>query len=95
MNKRAFAWGRLAANDPEKVQNAVRPVLPVKSKAKTCKELIAERVAFLTGYQDSSYAKRYSAFMAEVLDTEAEGGRSDGLCRGRGGQSVQADGVPG
>src|SRR6185295_4320946 len=61
MNKRALAWGRLAAVDLAAVERAARPGLrgaaPVAEP--TLEELVAHRVALLTAYQSAAYAHRY------------------------------------
>jgi indolepyruvate ferredoxin oxidoreductase len=63
-NLRAFAWGRRAAHDPA----AVARLLPAAadSTPPTLDELIAERAAFLTDYQDAAYAERYRALVGRV-----------------------------
>jgi len=128
MNKTAFAWGRLAAIDPESVYEAAGVVrnaptiaeatpraldalppgewestewgatsaprpqraedelrhvpahagtdaaafLPMDDLrlSRSLDELIARRVGFLTEYQDASYARRYSDFVARVREAE-------------------------
>jgi indolepyruvate ferredoxin oxidoreductase len=71
-NLRAFAWGRLAAHDPE----AVARLLPAVAApaAPTLDELIAEHVAFLTAYQDAAYAGRYSTLVERVRAAEQKVG---------------------
>ncbi len=55
-NRRAFAWGRLAAADQAFVAGHLgEEPLP----AETLDEVIARRLAFLTAYQDAAYAERY------------------------------------
>ena len=64
MNLAAFAWGRRAAVD----EQAVRAVIGarVEKAPETLDEIVARRVAFLTAYQDSTYAESYRAFVAKV-----------------------------
>ncbi|SES80486.1 indolepyruvate ferredoxin oxidoreductase family protein [Oceanicella actignis] len=67
-NKAAFAWGRLAAADPEAFAAAWRKP---DERARTLDEAIARRVAFLTDYQDAAYAETYRAFVEKVRAAEA------------------------
>jgi indolepyruvate ferredoxin oxidoreductase len=69
-NKRAFAWGRLAAEQPDLVA-AEAELKPQVKPAETLDELIARRVAFLTDYQDAAYAERYRATVEKVRAAEA------------------------
>ena len=67
-NRHAFAWGRLAAADPE----AFRAELGKDDPApETLDDVIARRVAFLTAYQDAAYAERFSARIARIRAAEA------------------------
>ena len=84
MNKNAFLWGRRAAVDLKRVEHiALNPPLPggeglgVRVAAisslklsESLDETISRRVAFLTDYQDASYAKTYSDFVAFVRQAE-------------------------
>ena len=68
-NRRAFAWGRLAAHDREAVERAARPALRdsvATPHAETLEDLVARRVEFLTAYQNPAYAERYRAFVNET-----------------------------
>ena len=84
MNKTAFAWGRLAAIDPQAVLEAAGladpvggPSVPMLSTlddevlSTTLDETIARRMAFLTDYQDKAYAGRYVALVDKVRQAEA------------------------
>ncbi|HUK06356.1 MAG TPA: indolepyruvate ferredoxin oxidoreductase family protein [Stellaceae bacterium] len=72
MNKRAFAWGRLAAHDLGAVEAAARPVLPdAPKRAETVEEMIERRVAFLSEYQNQRYAQRYAGLAHAAAATEA------------------------
>ncbi|MBL8838788.1 MAG: indolepyruvate ferredoxin oxidoreductase family protein, partial [Alphaproteobacteria bacterium] len=72
MNTGAFRWGRLAAHDLKAVENAARPpaALPAQRPARTLDEMIAQRVAFLTAYQNAAYAARYEGLVRRVADAE-------------------------
>jgi indolepyruvate ferredoxin oxidoreductase len=66
-NKRAFQWGRLAAVDLTRVKEAAAPTMPVEAKiATTLEDIVAARVAHLTGYQDANLAERYAARVAAI-----------------------------
>lgn len=73
MNKRALAWGRLAAHDLEKVQALVKDRRPGSSevdRTQTLGEIVARRVEFLTEYQDENYAVGYAALVEKVALAE-------------------------
>lgn len=63
-NKRAFAYGRLAAHDPVlleyeiKAASGLEEVAPI---AVTLSDIVAKRMKYLTDYQNSAYADRYKA----------------------------------
>ena len=80
-NKSAFTWGRRAAVDLAAVERLAAPAKPPKSHemATTLDGAIAQRVAFLTGYQNRAYAERYQAFVERVTAAEAKAvpGRQD------------------
>ena len=69
-NKKAFAWGRLAAEQPELVA-AEAELKPQVKPVETLDQLIARRVLFLTQYQDAGYAERYRTLVEKVRGVEA------------------------
>jgi indolepyruvate ferredoxin oxidoreductase len=75
-NKAAFAWGRKAAVDPDKVEQTAAPAAPIRIVPMTRKQstslddVIRIREDFLKGYQSSRYARRYSALVARVRAAE-------------------------
>ena len=73
-NKQSFHWGRLAAVDPQHVLAAAIPAAKPDSQrlSTSLDEIIARRAAFLTGYQNAAYAKRYTDFVAKVRAAEAQ-----------------------
>jgi indolepyruvate ferredoxin oxidoreductase len=81
MNKTAFAWGRLAAIDPQAVleaaglaeapAQATPATLDDEVLSTTLDETIERRMAFLTDYQDKAYAGRYVALVDKVRQAEA------------------------
>ena len=65
-NKQAFAWGRIAAADPEFL-----PGSDEAPEAETLDQIIDRRADFLAAYQDAAYAMRYRATVARVRRAEA------------------------
>ncbi len=73
-NKRSFAWGRLAAVEPDRVATlAVPRALPDSQRlSASLDEVVERRVRFLTDYQDAAYARRYADLVTRVRAAEAE-----------------------
>ncbi|MDP6346092.1 MAG: indolepyruvate ferredoxin oxidoreductase family protein [Alphaproteobacteria bacterium] len=79
-NKRAFAWGRLAAHDPAAVERIAAPLAQLPQAAAAAESLeqkIARRADFLTDYQDAAYAARYQALVDRAIAAERD--RAGGL----------------
>ena len=72
-NKAAFEWGRRCADNLAAVQalSATAQVISIVRKP-SLDEVVATRVAFLTGYQDAAYAQRYADYVAKVRQVEAQ-----------------------
>jgi indolepyruvate ferredoxin oxidoreductase len=82
-NLLAFAWGRRVAHDPHSAARLAaptpqaqviqfrRPVGQVRSAA-DLDELIARRVAFLTGYHSAAWAERYRTVVQRVRRAESD-----------------------
>ena len=70
MNRQAFSWGRLAAEDMPRIREATRFRMRPERKTKTLEEAIAHRAAFLREYQDSAYADRYLKLVDAVRAAE-------------------------
>ena len=68
-NRRTFAWGRLTAHDRSAVESAAG-LAPVDDGAVPLPERIAMRSAFLTRYQDATYAARYQRSIEKVWAAE-------------------------
>ena len=80
LNRGAFLWGRRAAAEPAAVAALVRRGKPAPSAAaQGLTEIVEQRVAFLTDYQDAAYARRYREEVERVRVAEAAAmpGRSD------------------
>ena len=74
-NKLAFAWGRLAAHDPDAVQAVAEPLMRAPGpqvEKQSFEERVARRVEFLTEYQDAAYAARYRALVDAAVAAERE-----------------------
>jgi indolepyruvate ferredoxin oxidoreductase len=74
-NKAAFEWGRRAAVDLAAVQRAATPANAMPEThvlSQTLDEAIARRRAFLVGYQNDAYARRYADFVERVRAAETE-----------------------
>ena len=70
-NKQAFNWGRLAAHDLVAVKRLITPAQIVELKrAPNLEDTINHRIAFLTDYQNVSYAQQYANFVAQVKAAE-------------------------
>jgi indolepyruvate ferredoxin oxidoreductase len=71
-NRQSFRWGRLAAVDPARVAAAAVPLPDHESHrlSRTLDDIIRRRVAFLTAYQDSAYARRYADLVLRVRAAE-------------------------
>ena len=88
MNRQAFAWGRLAAIDPEAVERAAAgkaeaaetvdddnvSLLPLDDSrlSRSLDEVIERRSAFLSDYQDATYAQRYRQLVQQVREREQQ-----------------------
>ena len=73
-NKKAFLWGRYAAADLARVEQLATPaeVIPISQAfSRNLDELIARRVEFLSAYQNSAYAARYSTLVERVRAAES------------------------
>jgi indolepyruvate ferredoxin oxidoreductase len=78
-NMAAFNIGRLAAAAPERLAPQSDP--RGQAELKALDELIADRAARLTAYQNADYAARYQAIVAEVRAAEEAKGLGENLTR--------------
>ena len=72
-NKQAFAWGRVAAVDPDRIERLVDDKDGVITD-ETLDDIVRRRADFLVDYQDQALADRYRALIQRVRDTEAANG---------------------
>ncbi len=73
-NRTAFEWGRRAAHDLAAVEALVRPgqvIAFVRKPKGDVDALVAQRVEFLTAYQNAAYADRYRSVVDKVRAAEA------------------------
>jgi indolepyruvate ferredoxin oxidoreductase len=76
-NKAAFEWGRHAAHDWPAVEKLLTPAQVIEiRKRETVETLVARRVEFLTGYQNTAYAEQYKAFVEKVRAAETPLGKT-------------------
>lgn len=69
LNQQAFAWGRALAVQPAEVlRHLDQPAVVqfVKPALQRVPEIVADRSARLTDYQNAAYAQRYQALVAQV-----------------------------
>ncbi|HEX5868735.1 MAG TPA: DUF6537 domain-containing protein, partial [Beijerinckiaceae bacterium] len=74
LNLDAFAFGRRAAAEPERVaalMSELEAPTPSRHLSETLDEAIARRVSFLTDYQNRAYAERYRSAVERVRAAEA------------------------
>jgi len=70
-NKAAFEWGRRCAVDLPAVRALFQAAQVIQFvKKPSLDETLAQRVDFLTGYQDAAYARTYADFVARVRQAE-------------------------
>ena len=71
-NKAAFEWGRRCAHDLASVQALLKTAQVIAFvKPTSLDDMVAQRVEFLTAYQDAAYAQRYQAVVERVRSAEA------------------------
>jgi len=81
-NTRAFQWGRAAAEDLDRVMRVARPSQVIDfTPPQRLDQLVAQRVDFLTSYQDKYYAADYLAFVERVQSAERALGAGERLTR--------------
>ena len=82
LNKRAFAWGRLAAVDLQAVERIAGVSAEPDFPAEATDALVARRFNDLVEYQDAGYANVYATLIGKVAQAaSALGARGDALLR--------------
>ena len=82
VNQQAFLWGRRAAVDLKAVERIASPAQPMLLKMpETLAGLMKRHVAFLSAYQNATYARQYEALVDTVKQAEEACGQSDKLAR--------------
>jgi indolepyruvate ferredoxin oxidoreductase len=85
MNTQAFRLGRLAAHDPAKLEAMMEGQdeahAPKSLEAMTLDEIIAHRMAHLTGYQSKRLAARYRKLVDQVRAAATDGGYGEAMPR--------------
>lgn len=79
-NKLAFAWGRLAIADDEKIRQLLQDD-GSRQQDESLHDIVDRRARFLTEYQDDRLAKRYSNLVDRVHRTEQAVGGQDRLAK--------------
>jgi indolepyruvate ferredoxin oxidoreductase len=76
-NLAAFEWGRHAAHQMPALMAQLQPAQVIQFKKRdSLEDLITDRMARLTDYQDATYAQLYQSIMARVQATEAPLGKT-------------------
>lgn len=75
LNRRAFAWGRLAAVDMATVEQAAGIATPAAPTPETLEALIARRTSDLIAYQNEAYARIYAAMVDQAAASAAPLGK--------------------
>ena len=76
-NLAAFEWGRHAAHQLSAVQALLNPGQVIEFKKRDrLEDLVSKRVAFLTSYQNASYAQSYENFVFQVQTKEVALGQT-------------------
>jgi indolepyruvate ferredoxin oxidoreductase len=69
-NKKAFGWGRLAAADPEFVQDRIADPQQSVSGIESLDDIIRRRTEFLVDYQDQALSDRFADLVARTRKAE-------------------------
>jgi indolepyruvate ferredoxin oxidoreductase len=71
-NRRAFGFGRVAAQHPELIGEIVAERLARAAPESDIDRMVERRVEFLTAYQNAAYAERYRRLVTRARAAEAE-----------------------
>ena len=76
-NLTAFEWGRHAAHHLDVLLQHIKPVQTIQfKKRESLEDLVTNRMARLSAYQDAAYAQRYANFIEKVKAAEAPLGKT-------------------
>jgi indolepyruvate ferredoxin oxidoreductase len=78
-NKQAFAWGRIAAADPDRLQG--EEIVDTSTREETLDAMVDRRAAFLLDYQDEALAERYRREVANTRAIAADIPEGENLAR--------------
>lgn len=78
-NKRAFAWGRRFAENPQEAQEILGAANPQSPEPASLEDIVDRRAEFLTDYQNKALANRYRDLVAKVESAESGLGRKRDL----------------
>ena len=78
-NQKAFGWGRIAAADPEFVQEQIGDPQQTVRGIESLDEIILRRADFLVDYQDQALSRRCTDLVERVRQTETAVGGGDKL----------------
>jgi indolepyruvate ferredoxin oxidoreductase len=74
-NKAAFEWGRRAAHDASAFEKILNPGQVVAfTKRTSLDDMVAQRVEFLTAYQNAAYAQTYKDYVQKVRAVDETAG---------------------
>ncbi len=76
-NLQSFNWGRLLAHDDALIRHYLPDTPPL---SKTLDEVIAQRVSYLTDYQNTAYAARYSR-MIDLIRNKGQSKLTEAVAR--------------
>ena len=71
-NKQAFTWGRVAADNPEHVEDLA--VTQEIAAPETLEKIVKRRAVFLVDYQDEALSRRYASVVDRAHDAEVDVG---------------------
>ncbi len=76
-NLMAFEWGRHAAHHLDVLMQQIQPAQTIQfKKRESLDDLVQDRMARLTDYQNAAYAQRYATFIERVKQAEAPLGKT-------------------
>jgi indolepyruvate ferredoxin oxidoreductase len=70
-NTKAFNWGRIAAADPDFIDNLLVDCQQSVNGVDSLEDMIGRRTEFLAAYQDDALANKYARLVARVRDAES------------------------